>query len=60
MTPCQRRAFKQLRVLPPADQESDQWITVDSVMDGNHKLNVSHAGGELSALTDMAEEWDEL
>jgi len=28
-------------------------------MDGNHQLNVSHAGGELSALTDMAEDWDE-
>jgi len=37
-----------------------EWITLDSVMDGKHLLNVSHAGGELSALTDMADEWDEL
>jgi hypothetical protein len=59
MTPRQRRAFEELRELPPADQDSNQWITLDSVMDGNHQLNVSHAGGELSALTDMAEDWDE-
>ena len=58
MTPSQRRAFIQLQDLPAAKQDSDQWVTLDSVMDGDHQLNVSHAGGELSALTDMAEEWD--
>jgi len=61
MTPNQRHAFEALRELPPPeDQGSDQWITLDSVMDGKHPLNVSHAGGELSALTDMANKWDEL
>ena len=42
------------------DQDLDQWITLDSVMDGGHEISVSHAGGELSALTDMGEEWQEL
>ena len=41
------------------DQDMDEWITLDSVMDGEHEISVSHAGGELSALTDMAEEWKE-
>jgi hypothetical protein len=59
MTPSQRRAFEELRELPTTDQDSDQWITLDSVMDGGHELGVSHAGGELSALADMVEEWDE-
>ena len=29
-------------------------------MDSDHQLNDSHEGGDLSALTDMAEEWDKL
>jgi hypothetical protein len=59
MTPSQRRAFEELRELPTADDDPDQWITLDNVMDGEQQLSVSHAGGELSALTDMADEWKE-
>jgi hypothetical protein len=58
MTPSQRQAFQELRELPTDEQDSDQWITLDSVMDGEHALSVSHAGGELSALVDIAKEWD--
>ena len=50
MTPGQWLAFQELQELPGEEQGSDQWITLDSVMDGKHKLSVSHAGGELSAL----------
>ena len=59
MTSSQRQAFEALRELPTDDQDMDEWITLDSVMDGEHEISVSHAGGELSALTDMAEEWKE-
>jgi hypothetical protein len=60
MTPSQRQAFQELRELPADEQDSDQWITLDSVMDGEHELSISHAGGELSALVDIANEWDRL
>ena len=58
MTPGQRLAFQELQELPAEEQDSDQWITLDSVMDGEHELGVSHAGGELSALVDITQEWD--
>jgi hypothetical protein len=59
MTPSQRQAFQELRELPTDDQDSDQWITFDSVMDGEHELSISHEGGELSTLVDIAQEWDQ-
>ncbi|KAF8507900.1 hypothetical protein BU17DRAFT_78031 [Hysterangium stoloniferum] len=34
-------------------QDSDDWIMLDEVLYGSHCLEVSHAGGELSALTDL-------
>jgi len=59
MTPSQRRAFQELRELPADEQDSDQWVTLDSVMDGEHELSISHAGEELLALVDIAKEWDQ-
>jgi len=56
MTTSKRHSFEGLQVLPRADL--DQWVTLDSVMDGQHQLSISHAGGELSALADVDEEWN--
>jgi len=56
MTTSERHSFEGLQVLPRADL--DQWVTLDSVMDGQHQLSISHAGGELSALADVDEEWN--
>src|SRR5882672_2329588 len=58
MTTSERHDFEELQGLPRADL--GQWVTLDSVMDGQHQLSISHAGGELSALTDVDEEWNKL
>ena len=34
MAPGQRLTFQELQELPAEEQDSDQWITLDSVMDG--------------------------
>lgn len=57
MTPNQRRAFQQLRELPNDNNDQDDWVMYDGVMDGTHELNISHEGGELDALKDIAHEW---
>jgi hypothetical protein len=58
MTPDERRSFQALRELPAeAEQNSDDWIMLDEVLDGSYRLDVSHAGGELSALKDLNDEW---
>ena len=57
MTTSERHVFEELQVLPGANL--NQWVTLDSVMDGQHQLSLSHAGGELSALTEVDEEWNE-
>ena len=60
MTPSQRQAFQELQELPADEQDFDQWITLNSVMDGKHELSISHVGEELSTLVDIAKEWDQL
>ena len=58
MTPDELRAYQALRELPiESDQNSDDWIMLDEVLDGSHRLEVSHEGGEFAALTDLTEEW---
>jgi len=54
MTTSERHGFEELQVLPRVNL--DQWVTLDSVMDGQHQLSISHSGGELSALTNVDEE----
>ena len=56
MTTSERHGFEELQVLPRVNL--DQWVTLDSVIDGQHQLSISHAGGELFALADVDEEWN--
>jgi hypothetical protein len=61
MTPDEQRSFQALRELPDeAGQNSNDWIMLDEVLDGSQHLEVSHAGGELSALADLGDEWRKL
>lgn len=58
MTPDERRSYQALRELPTeAHQNSDDWIMLDDILDGSRRLEVSHEGGELSALADLTDEW---
>lgn len=57
MTAAELREFEALKHLPKdTDDNSQDWIMVDDVLDGTHELNISHEGGELSALQDMADD----
>jgi hypothetical protein len=55
MTPDERRALEALRELPLVgndDQHVDLGhVTLEDILDGSEPLNISHAGGEFSALT---------
>jgi hypothetical protein len=55
MTPDERRALEALRELPLDDDDGQHvdlgTITVEDILDGSEPLDISHAGGEFSALT---------
>ncbi|KAF8515264.1 hypothetical protein BU17DRAFT_76911 [Hysterangium stoloniferum] len=57
MTPDEHWSFQALREFSDeTGRDSDDWIMLDEVLYGSHCWEVSHAGGELSALTDLNDE----
>jgi hypothetical protein len=59
MSAAELRKFQDLRKLPPiVDHDSDEWVTFDDVVEGAYAIEISHEGGEITALKGMAEEWD--
>jgi len=56
MTPDERHALEALRELPLDDNDGQHMdlgtiVTVEDILDGSEPLDISHAGGEFSALT---------